>query len=681
MFGFDTETYLFDRDIKAPRLVCLSLFSPDTDVPEEWRSNRAYAAVRETDEGWTAVLRRDLAVEVWPEVLQADVIVGHNVAYDLAVLAEACRRSGELWTPDVMRDTLRALDRGAFFDTGIREKLIRNAFGEFEWYNGHKNTYSLAELVERYYQISMTGKHGEDVWRLRYAELDGVPMDRWPAEAIEYAMLDAKYPPEVADAQIVGNPPLAGGYMVHDGEGAVVSEAREVAADFALHLMACWGLRTDPDAVAACLAEWREESKKGRDIGREHGWIRVKGRDKGKPDTVDTKVLRTKISDAYRAKGLPAPKTKPSKTFPQGQIKVDEETLTNTDDPVLVAYADSLQATNWLTKYGEPLLWGLTGPLTSSPNVLVESGRTSWSDPALQQPPRKGPYRGCHVPRRGWVYCTADYDAMELGTLAQVCLWTVGQSVLAETINEGQDPHIITAMAILDAEGHPDRPLSYAEAIERKNAGEPIVTDARQKAKPINFGFPGMMGVDTFVEYARVQYGVRFTPTKATELKRVWMDRYPEMPGYFGWVQRTLGGGRTIQQFVSERVRGGVRAPAAANTLFQGLGADGAKYAAWVMAMGAYGGIAPADAPPEIVEACRVFEGARPVLFLHDEILCELPENRAAEMAAAQSAIMVWAMERHTPDVTARATPVLMRRWIKGAKPRFLDGRLVPVEK
>jgi hypothetical protein len=41
---------------------------------------------------------------------------------------------------------------------------------------------------------------------------------------------------------------------------------------------------------------------------------------------------------------------------------------------------------------------------------------------------------------------------------------------------------------------------------------------------------------------------------------------------------------------------------------------------------------------------------------------------------------MVAGMKLHIPDIRVGASPVLMERWIKGAKPkRDAEGRLVPV--
>jgi DNA polymerase I-like protein with 3'-5' exonuclease and polymerase domains len=65
---------------------------------------------------------------------------------------------------------------------------------------------------------------------------------------------------------------------------------------------------------------------------------------------------------------------------------------------------------------------------------------------------------------------------------------------------------------------------------------------------------------------------------------------------------------------------------------------------------------------------------------VHDEIIAEVPEDRAHEAAHRIAEVMVETMNLYTPDVPARAEPALMRRWYKAADPVYVDGRLVPWE-
>jgi hypothetical protein len=109
--------------------------------------------------------------------------------------------------------------------------------------------------------------------------------------------------------------------------------------------------------------------------------------------------------------------------------------------------------------------------------------------------------------------------------------------------------------------------------------------------------------------------------------------------------------------------------------------ADGAKSALGVLSALAYGaGVEDHPLARELVPTVDALavRGVRPVLFLHDEVIAELPEHRASEAGDAMARILVRVMQRHIPDVRVSAEPALMRRWEKGARTvRDAAGRLV----
>ena len=129
-----------------------------------------------------------------------------------------------------------------------------------------------------------------------------------------------------------------------------------------------------------------------------------------------------------------------------------------------------------------------------------------------------------------------------------------------------------------------------------------------------------------------------------------------------------MGNDFVIEQLRSGRLRGGTNYCAGCNTYFQGLAADGAKNAIW-----------------EVMKECYVdvdspLYGCRPVAFIHDELLVEVPEDIEARTAAADrlAEVMVSAMEKWIPDVKIAAEPAAMTRWLKGAEEvRDEQGRLM----
>ena len=224
---------------------------------------------------------------------------------------------------------------------------------------------------------------------------------------------------------------------------------------------------------------------------------------------------------------------------------------------------------------------GVTYPIHTSYG-LAASGRVTSSRPNVQNPKRSGAVyrngklkytlpdvRECWLPRDGYVYAQADFSSLELHTLAQYCVSKFGESKLAEALNAGVDPHTDLAASILG--------MSYEEASARKK--EALVDNARQTAKVCNFGYPGGLGFESLVYFARKQYHVNITEDRARELKQQWLDHWPEMRLFFAYIndQVNKDTGRAVVTLVFNLWRGGSSYCASCNTTFQGLGADAAK--------------------------------------------------------------------------------------------------------
>jgi hypothetical protein len=103
--AFDTETHLIKQGCLAPKLVCLTTY----DGEEE------------------NLLLREEAIE-WAHQALADdslILVGHNVRYDLGVLAAE--------DSTLMPLIFKAIDDDRIKDTQIREKLIFLAQGRLSY--------------------------------------------------------------------------------------------------------------------------------------------------------------------------------------------------------------------------------------------------------------------------------------------------------------------------------------------------------------------------------------------------------------------------------------------------------------------------------------------------------------------------------------------------------------------
>lgn len=282
-------------------------------------------------------------------------------------------------------------------------------------------------------------------------------------------------------------------------------------------------------------------------------------------------------------------------------------------------------------------------------NPLMRTGRTSCSEPNIQNVPREEGIRGIYVPSKGSLLYAVDYSQLELCALAQSCLTWYGESRMAEVINEGQDLHRWFAAVILD-----------------KNP-EDVDKSERQTAKACNFGFPGGLGLETFKTLASSQYGVSLSLDECRMLKQKWLDAFPEMrlhlaPPVDMSARRNKDedeedGDLYIGRTTTGRIRSACPYCAAANYVFQGLSADGAKIALWYLFL----------------------EGYKVVNFIHDEAIVELvPDDNIQHHIARINTLMVAGMKKVIPDVLINVEGALMDRWYKDAEPVFgEDGRLL----
>ena len=114
----------------------------------------------------------------------------------------------------------------------------------------------------------------------------------------------------------------------------------------------------------------------------------------------------------------------------------------------------------------------------------------------------------------------------------------------------------------------------------------------------------------------------------------------------------------------------GVTCTPAATSYPQGLGSEATKTALLTVSEECYG---DRESP---------LFGSRPILFIHDEIIRETPEEAGPAAAGRLEKLMIEGQEIWTPDIPAAATASLMRRWSKaGGDPVFdASGTLIPWE-
>ena len=159
-------------------------------------------------------------------------------------------------------------------------------------------------------------------------------------------------------------------------------------------------------------------------------------------------------------------------------------------------------------------------------------------------------------------------------------------------------------------------------------------------------------------------------------LRPAYFKRFPEVKQYFRWVvlmTDKAGGrvpclGRDVRTGGVEvlRWRSGVDYSAACNNGFQSMLADVGKLAFYTIARESYTGLTAEGEPSPLA-------GSRPIVFMHDEPICELPEERAHLAGPRIAEIMKWAGKTIAPDVTWSAETALARQLSKSMEPVYDD--------
>jgi DNA polymerase-1 len=240
-----------------------------------------------------------------------------------------------------------------------------------------------------------------------------------------------------------------------------------------------------------------------------------------------------------------------------------------------------------------------TGRIHTSYNQAVAAtGRLSSSDPNLQNIPvrtaegrliRKG-----FVPEPGRLLVGADYSQVELRILAHM----TGDPLLLRAFREGKDIHAATALELFGSSDD----------------------EQRRRAKAINFGI--VYGMSGFGLAQRLGIDQK----KAQEFIDLYFSRHPNVKGWLdgtieaaratGYVKTMFDRRRYTPDLKSQnRIISGAAERVAVNAPIQGTAADLMKMA--------------------MIRVSRRLKGTGALLILqvHDELVLEAPEGRAAEAA------------------------------------------------
>jgi DNA polymerase-1 len=257
---------------------------------------------------------------------------------------------------------------------------------------------------------------------------------------------------------------------------------------------------------------------------------------------------------------------------------------------------------------------------TSYHQAVAATGRLSSSDPNLQNIPVRTAegrrIRQAFIAPPGFKLLAADYSQIELRIMAHLS----GDLGLTGAFAGGEDIHRATAAEVFNT------PLAE------------VTNDQRRSAKAINFGLIYGMSAFGLARQLRVERSA------AQAYVDLYFDRYPGVRRYMdetrdgarrqGYVSTVFGRRLYLPEINARNVQRRQYAERSAiNAPMQGTAADIIKramigVATWL----------DAHAPE-----------AKLIMQVHDELVIEVPENRAAEIGEAVARIMEGAAELRVP--------------------------------
>ena len=436
MISIDYETYLISDDAVFPKPVCLS-YADGTD---------------------TGLLNRHESASFLDDHLNRNVIIAHNAVFECGVTL--------IHYPDLANKVFDALDNGLIYCTKVNEAL---------WNIQREkpiHTLTLAGLVQHYFNVDISaGKKDPDAWRLRYSELDDIPISNWPKEAVDYAIDDSIWAHKIHNKQEPINQLLALKSAVY------------------LNLMGSQGFAINQDRVKLLEEEIWAFLTPRYDFLVNEGFCDYIVRQKQPRKQVK------KLKEYVESLGVDLQYTLKGGVATSGEALAAYQT--QIDDPILKAFSE-------LSRY-EKILTSYINHLKDAPKIYSQysttknTGRTSSSSSKLfssiniQQIPRavegvSYDVRNCFVPRPGFKVFSIDYSGLELCSAAHQLYHIVGYSRMRDALNEGDKPTDMHSKLAAKIKG-----ISYDEFMAKKSEYK----DDRQKAKPINLGFPGGIGYDT----------------------------------------------------------------------------------------------------------------------------------------------------------------------------------------
>ncbi|MEZ6255754.1 MAG: DNA polymerase A family protein [Patescibacteria group bacterium] len=317
--------------------------------------------------------------------------------------------------------------------------------------------------------------------------------------------------------------------------------------------------------------------------------------------------------------------------------------LKTTDHPAVNLLQDYRGYEKLISSFGDTLLAKIN-PITKRvhPSFMqlgAATGRFACNGPNLQQIPRnteEAPFRECMNPAPGYDFVVADYSSFEMRILADLS----GDENFVNAMNGGLDMHSYTASLMFD--------LPY-DSIKTEHK------DKRQAAKAIGFGLMYGMGPMGLAAQIKVE------KEEAQQYMNRYFGAYPSVKAFLdgmaenavknGWSATPGGRKRWYKQpeksdpDYNKKLSNIQRQ--AKNHPIQGTNADAVKYALVFL--------------HERLKKEKVKGDV--ILTVHDEVVCEVPEDCSHDWSKIQEEEMVRAGELFIKKVPVISDPFVGKVW------------------
>lgn len=723
IIGFDTETFLIGESGEVPRLVCGTFSMPDVEPSSLFSQKLISISSHHLEK--TLLLDPMDTVKQFKMILSLSkaIIAIHNAKFDLLVLIEE--------DPSLLPIIIKALKEGRIVCTSVAQAMMNAALPS---QYGQRTT-SLLDSIKPYLSPEKSSqlealKKGEEIddtmaqlvlegieapaikkktqsIRTSYGDLIDIPISQWSAKAVEYAKEDALFVKALFFSQSSKN----ASYFKENEQAFLEDLPRQTYADFVLAYASTYtGFFVDKTFHEVVNQNLTIQQ---RDLGERLVSKNMLIKAKSGEYTIPQQNLKDLYVDIYKQLNVPEKDWKKTKG---GAIATDEE-ATEYITYLMASqnaekFKDVLETLELLDEYKDvtkqknTYLKNFTKAFACDDQRLryrfqgygAATGRTTSSEPNLQNLPRNGFVRNCLRAEQGSILGLCDYSNAEMRTLSQIHIDEGRDSILAKKYMEHAefDPHLFVSAQFCG--------VTYEQAMEYyADKKHPLYKDLKEKrnlAKVLNFGLAGGLGSVSFISYAK-GYGFKgdtiLKPQQVNKLIADWMSVYPEMKEYFQIKTKNAPNNYFLNDIFRKKVSWLATHKAmyafprsnryrfcdsytnACNTPFQGMASDGAKNALIM-----------------VFEECILkpnspLFGCQIVCFIHDEIIIEIPVDdiddqhytkQGKDAVDRLAQLMKLGMEIMTPNIPAVCETTLSYRWDKEAhSPTNQDRQQVYVSK